>query len=165
MSHFSPTEVDTLLNGKAPKTQANDLPAGFFDDMEKRILAAALAAPSDGDSEMHSAPATTETSAAAGNDPTAARIVPTATPTVAMRPHHTSRKWLYAAAAVLLLGVCTFAVKYSHQSASPTPTAIEGTAQNYAIDDDIYAVNDDMTDDEIDDLFELYEADVFLEEL
>lgn len=165
MSHFSPTEVDTLLNGKAPKTQANDLPAGFFDDMEKRILAAALAAPSDGDSEMHSAPATTETSAAAGNDPTAARIVPTATPTVAMRPHHTSRKWLYAAAAVAFIAVCTFAIQHSHRSVAPAPTANQTQTQNYAIDDDIYAVNDDMTDDEIDDLYELYEADVFLEEL
>lgn len=158
MSHFSPTEVDTLLNGKAPKPQASDLPADFFNDMEKRILAAALDDSSVGDSEKHRLATAQEVT-------TATAEAPTATPTVAMRPRHETRKWLYAAAAVAFIAVCTFAIQHSHRSVAPAPTANQTQTQNYAIDNDIYAVSDEMTEDDIEELYELYEADVFLEEL
>lgn len=65
------------------------------------------------------------------------------------------RPWLYAvAAAAVLLFVAAFAMHHSNSIS----TSIEGP-------DDIYAVTDEMTIDDIQDLDELFEADVFLEEL
>lgn len=74
-------------------------------------------------------------------------------PTIALKPRSRNSRWMYAAAAVLLF-VVAFAVQHGHRIA----TTIDTT-------DDIYAVTEDMTDDDIEDLDELYEADVFLEEL
>lgn len=74
-------------------------------------------------------------------------------PTIALKPRTSHRRWMYAAAAVLLF-VVAFAVQHGHRIA----TTIDTT-------DDIYAVTEGMTDDDIEDLDELYEADVFLEEL
>lgn len=75
--------------------------------------------------------------------------------TVAM-PHHRSRRsWMYAAAAVIVLTlVSTLSIKYVYDYSQPSEHL-----------DNIYAVTDDMTDDDIDNLDDLYESDVFLEQL
>lgn len=84
----------------------------------------------------------------------AATADPSDTNTIVMQPRPAHRKWWYVAAAAVLLFVCGFAVQHVRSIA----TTIESH-------DDIYAVTDDMTEDDINDLDELYEADVFLEEL
>lgn len=43
MARFSPTDIDALLETKTPAPAATDIPDGFFDDMQSRILAAATA--------------------------------------------------------------------------------------------------------------------------
>lgn len=76
-------------------------------------------------------------------------------PTKGQRRHRTHIKWsIAAAAAAILVIVCTFTIKYSYNHAHPCKAI-----------DNIYAITDGMTDDEIEDLDELYEADLFLEEL
>lgn len=68
--------------------------------------------------------------------------------------------WYAAAAAVLLL-VCGVTLKYlPHHDALTNPE----TVQTYDIDN-IYAVTDNTDDGEIDILEDIYEADIFLEEL
>lgn len=121
MSKFSSTEIDALLDRKATQPDAADIPDGFFDAMEARILAATA----------------TERSA---------------TTTIAMKPRTTRRRWwtVAAAAAVLLIAVGG-AVRYTHR-------IMDIADDTY----DVYAVTDDMTDDDIDDLNDLYEADLFL---
>lgn len=92
-----------------------------------------------------------------------AATVETEQPTVETPKIHIRRAhplWYAAAAAVLLL-VCGVTLKYlPHHDAPANPES----AQNYDIDD-LYAVTDDTDDGEIDILEDIYEADIFLEEL
>lgn len=120
MSKFSPTEIDAFLDQKATLPDAADIPDGFFDDMEARILAAA-------DAER------------------------TTTHAIAMKPRSTRRKWMYAAAAAILLFAVGFAIHSTHRIMDIADDTF-----------DVYAVTDDMTDDDIDELDDLFEADIFL---
>lgn len=117
MSKFSPSEIDALLNTKSTLPHEGNIPANFFEDMEKRILAATTA------KQWRSRPTT-------------------------------RRRWMSIAAAVMLLLVCSITLKHAIQISQPS-------LHNY----DLYAATDDMTDDNIDDLDELYEADIFLAEI
>lgn len=137
MTRFNPTDVDHLLEHPAPHPAPDDLPDDFFATMEQRILAATVEA----------------------EQPT----VEAEQPTVEVPKLHIRRAhpfWYAAAAAVLLL-VCGVTLKYlPHHEAVTNPES----AQTYDIDE-LYAVTDDTDDGEIDILEDIYEADIFLEEL
>lgn len=142
MTRFNPTDVDHLLEQPASQPTPSDLPDDFFATMERRILAATV--------EVEQPTAETEQSAATTVEPH--------TPKLHIRRAHPL--WYAAAAAVLLL-VCGVTLKYlPHHDALTNPE----TVQTYDIDN-IYAVTDNTDDGEIDILEDIYEADIFLEEL
>lgn len=132
MRHFSPTEIDAILNAKAPHPHVEDVPTDFFEHMEQRILATVAA-----------------------EDKKAAAEAPHATPVIAIHQQKRHRNWRYAVAAAVVVLVCGLSIHYGHSLS----TTIDNNSAN------IYAITTDMTDDDIEDLDELYEADVFLSEL
>lgn len=72
-----------------------------------------------------------------------------------VRSHSLTRTgWIAAAAAVLLLLVCTVTLQNVRYISDP-----------HTHSEDLYAVTDNMTDDDIRDLDELYDADIFLAEI
>lgn len=142
MTRFNPTDVDHLLEQPASQHTPSDLPDDFIATMERRILAATV--------EVEQPTAETEQSAATTVEPH--------TPKLHIRRAHPL--WYAAAAAVLLL-VCGVTLKYlPHHDALTNPE----TVQTCDIDN-IYAVTDNTDDGEIDILEDIYEADIFLEEL
>lgn len=149
MTRFNPTDVDHLLEQPASQPTPSDLPDDFFATMERRILAATVEA-EQCTAEAEQPTAETKQSA----DTTVAPF----TPKLHIRRAHPL--WYAAAAAVLLL-VCGVTLKYlPHHDALTNPE----TVQTYDIDN-IYAVTDNTDDGEIDILEDIYEADIFLEEL
>lgn len=140
MSKFSPADIDALLDKKAPQCPAASVPDDFFATMEQRIIDATINAEA---ATPNTATRTPEAEVAA-----APRIV-------ALKPFRRQRtKWLAAAAAVALVLVSVLSVKYGHRIVTNASDA-----------GDIYAVTEGMTENDIDNLDELFEADVFLEEL
>lgn len=123
MSKFSPAEIDAFLDAKAQHPVATDVPEGFFENMEERILSAV-----------------------------SAEAKPT--PSVSIKPRQTRRLWMSGVAAAVLILLCTTAIKYSQHITVPA------SPQN-----GLYTVGAEMTEGEIEDLCEMYDADLFLEEL
>lgn len=70
------------------------------------------------------------------------------------RSHSLRKGWIAAAAAILLLIVCTVTLQNAIYILTP-----------HTCSEDIYAVTDNMTDDDINELDELYDADIFLAEI
>lgn len=144
MTRYNPSDVDHLLEHPAARHTPTDLPADYFSTMEQRILAATVLADKTAEEHTEEAGKPAETALATMAAPRTHSI------------RHAHPLWFAAAAAVLLL-VCGITLKYlpHHDNAS-----------NAAYDiDNLYAVTDDTDDGEIDDLEEIYEADVFLEDL
>lgn len=144
MTRYNPSDVDHLLEHHASRRTPDDLPDDFFATMEQRILAATIYADKTAEDHAEEAAETAETTLATPAAPHTSRI------------RHAHPLWFAAAAAVLLL-VCGITLKYLPH---------HNNANNAAYDiDNLYAVTDDMDDGEIDELEEIYDADVFLEDL
>lgn len=142
MKRFTPAEIDQLLAQPAENQATASLPEDFFEQMEQRILAATVEAESN---------------------------VPEVSPSP--RRFRLRPLWAAAAAAVVLL-VCTVAVKnllsvapQSGEAAAESYATVFDDTEGYDADDDLYALTPEADDNDLNDLDEIYEADLFLREL
>lgn len=162
MKRLTAAEIDQLLDRPAQSRATAPLPEGFFEKMEQRILAATVEA-EDATLEV-AAPEANSTPALSAGAP--APAAPARTRRFSLRP-----LWTAAAAAVVLL-VCTFAVRNMHSVApqtsdelAATNSATLETTAGYLADDDLYALTPGADDDDLADLDEIYEADIFINEM
>lgn len=147
MKRFTTAEIDQLLDRPAKSRATASLPEDFFEQMEQRILAVTVEA----DTESPEV------------------VAPEAPATV--RRFRLRPLWAAAAAAVVLI-VCAFAVRNMHSVAPQTSDALAGTnsatfdaSAGYEADDNLYALTPEADDDDLEDLDEIYEADIFLREM
>lgn len=149
MKRFTSAEIDHLLEHPAQSRATDDLPDDFFEQMEQRILSATVEA----DAETPEA------------------VAPEAKVSARPRRFHLRPLWAAAAAAVVLI-VCTFAVKNMHHvdpqaddTATESYATVLDATEGYESDDDLYALSPEADDNDIEDLDEIYEADIFLNEM
>lgn len=162
MKRFTPAEIDQLLAQPAENRATASLPEDFFEQMEQRILAATVEA----ENESPEAAVPKANTAPVPSVATSAPAAPAPTRHFRIRP-----LWAAAAAAVVLI-VCAFAVRNMHSVAPQTYDTLAGTnsatletTAGYEADDNLYALTPEADDDDLDDLDEIYEADIFLKEL
>lgn len=169
MKRFTSDEIDQLLDRPAQSRATAPLPEGFFEQMEKRILAATVEAENETLEAAASEANSTPFEAVSAPAPTVQES--TEKPAGARRRFHLRPLWASAAAAAVLL-VFGLTMKFLHSDnpghdvatiSSQTPAV--GTADNTYADDDLYAFSPSADDDEIDELEEIYEADLFLADM
>lgn len=162
MTRFKPAEIERLLSQPARNRATAEVPEGFFEDMEKRILAATVDPAPE---------AKAETQKPASRSFRMPKISKTDEAPGVAGLKRIGKPWMAAAAAavVLIVSGVSIALFGGHDDApvADTSTAVPTSIDVQSIDkvDDIYAVNDESDASTIEELEEIYEADVFLEEM
>lgn len=162
MTRFKPAEIERLLSQPARNRATAEVPEGFFEDMEKRILAATVDPAPE---------AKAETQKPASRSFHMPKISKTDEAPGVAGLKRIGKPWMAAAAAavVLIVSGVSIALFGSHDDApvADSSTAVPTSIDVQSIDkvDDIYAVNDESDASTIEELEEIYEADVFLEEM
>lgn len=161
MTRFNSTDVTRLLERPMANRATAEVPEGFFEDIEKRILDATVDAkeplPEEPKKPIISMPSMPKVHMPSMPKVSVPSMPKVSMPTMPGISAKAARSLKIAAAAVALIVVCGLAIKFMpHTMQAP---AFEGGTT------DIFAVSDNATEGEINDLEEIYEADIFLEDM
>lgn len=161
MRRFNSTDITRLLERPMANRATAEVPEGFFEDMERRILDATVDAteplPEEPKKPIISMPAMPKVhmpSMPKVNMPAMPKVSMPAMPKLSEKSAHTLK---LAAAAVAFVLICGLTIKFMPRITHDV--AVEGGNH------DVYAVSDNASESEINDLEEIYEADIFLQDM
>lgn len=171
MTRFKPAEIERLLSQPARNRATAEVPEGFFEDMEQRILGATVDPAPEAKAETQKPASRSLHMPKMPKMPKISKMPKTDEASGVAGLKHIGKPWIAAAAAaaVLIVSGVSIALFGSHDDApvADSSTAAPTTIDVQSIDkvDDIYAVNEESDASTIEELEEIYEADVFLEEM